>query len=465
MAEKAKIIYVCQNCGRHYPRWQGRCDSCGQWQTIAEQIAEKKSFAPVSSLQINNAITSIKASQNLQLDFSRFTSGIGELDRCLGRSENGAAGMVRGSVVLIGGEPGIGKSTLLTQVLINLSTKYLRQAKLQSSATSSRILYLCGEESPAQINIRLQRLLPKGINLADLPLDYFTSGDVDLLTAAIKKLPPALLIVDSIQTLKTQDLLGQAGGLGQIKECVERVVQTVKSLHIPTFLIGHVTKDGGLAGPKVLEHLVDAIFALEGERSGELRFLRVLKNRFGASDEVGVFKMNELGMSEVVNPSEYFLQESQTGVPGSGVVCILEGTRALLTEVQALVTPSQLAMPRRVGRGIDLSRVQVLAAVLGKHCHLPLGTADIFLSVVGGMKIQEAGIDLGLALALASSLKEKPLPAKTVFIGEVGLMGEIRAVSSLERRIKEAKRLGYQQVYAYPAQRRVKDLLEQLQII
>lgn len=469
MAGKAKIVYHCQNCGREYPRWQGRCDSCGEWQTIIEELETKAKAVKIDHQTINAAITSVKDSQSLAADFRRFSTNIGELDRCLG---SGAAdtigGMVKGSVVLLGGEPGIGKSTLLTQVLLNLCLCWQNSTKQKTKITqkvSKKILYLCGEESPQQINLRLSRLLPQGVALADLPLDYFTSCDVDLLTATLKERVPELLIVDSIQTLKTNDLHGLAGSLGQIKECTERLVRTAKTLHIPVFLVGHVTKDGGIAGPKILEHLVDAIFELSGERSGELRFLRVLKNRFGACDEVGVFKMSERGMKEVSNPSEYFLQASHTGLAGSGVVCVLEGTRPLLTEVQALVVPSVLAMPRRVGRGVDLSRVQVLSAVLSKHAGLPLGSADIFLSVVGGMKIQEAGIDLGLAVALASSLKEKPLPAKSVFIGEVGLMGEIRPVACYDLRVKEARRLGYQQIFSFNTHHLVKNLLVDLKII
>lgn len=469
MAGKAKIVYHCQNCGREYPRWQGRCDSCGEWQTIIEEVAQKERVNKIDTKAINNAIISVKDSQNLIADFARFATNISEFDRCLGSSADGSlSGMVKGSVVLLGGEPGIGKSTLLTQVLLNLCLRWQGKGEQESKITqkmSKKILYLCGEESPQQINLRLSRLLPAGVELADLPLDYFTSTDVDLLVATLKEQRPELLIVDSIQTLKTNDLHGLAGSLGQIKECTERLVRTVKALHIPVFLVGHVTKDGGIAGPKILEHLVDAIFELSGERSGELRFLRVLKNRFGACDEVGVFKMSGQGMKEVSNPSEYFLQASHAGLAGSGVVCVLEGTRPLLTEVQALVTPSLLAMPRRVGRGVDLSRVQVLSAVLSKHAGLPLGTADIFLSVVGGMKIQEAGIDLGLAAALASSLNEKPLPEKTVFIGELGLMGEIRPVGSYDLRVKEAKRLGYQQIFSFKTHQLVKDLLSDLRIV
>ena len=498
---KEKIGFVCQECGKVYNKWQGRCDACGAWNSLAEEILEEKKKKRIDHALLtengNNGkwITTAKEATVLNGSFCRFSTMIEELDRCLGTDESGKMGMVQGSVVLLGGQPGIGKSTLLSQVLINwcrqlkknsgneiftcknaIETKLDKSSfnsskidlppeeKRQQIADFSRVMYVCGEESPQQINLRLQRMLLKSEQLAELPLDYVITTDVDIITTLIKNKKPAFLIVDSIQTLRTDDLAGPAGSLGQVKETSERIAKVVKEFNIPTFLIGHVTKEGELAGPKVLEHLVDAIFELTGERSGDLRFLRTLKNRFGASDEVGVFQLTEKGMQEIKNPSAYFLQSTQTQIPGSGVVCLMEGTRPLLTEVQALVLPSQLAMPRRVGRGVDLSRVQVLAAVLQKHCGLPLGTSDIFLSVVGGMKVKETGIDLGLAVAMASSLAEKALPAKAVFLGEVGLMGEIRPVAAFERRLKEIKRLGYEEVYSYKTHQKVKDLLKDLKL-
>ncbi len=493
---KEKIGFVCQDCGRVYNKWQGQCDSCGAWNSLAEEIlVEKKNKAiSRSSAETDQRwITTAKEATALNGSFCRFSTMIEELDRCLGTDEDGKMGMVQGSVILLGGQPGIGKSTLLSQVLINWCRKLQKLEKkndfeqknekttknqkntansVKNDSTSeekkgketdfTRVMYVCGEESPQQINLRLKRLLLKSEQLTELPLDYVTTTDVDIITSLVKEKKPELLIVDSIQTLRTEDLAGPAGSLGQVKETSERIAKVAKELNIPAFLVGHVTKEGELAGPKVLEHLVDAIFELTGERSGDLRFLRTLKNRFGANDEVGVFQLTEKGMQEIKNPSAYFLQSAQTQIPGSGVVCIMEGTRPLLTEVQALVLPSQLAMPRRVGRGVDLSRVQVLAAVLQKHCGLPLGTSDIFLSVVGGMKVRETGIDLGLAVAIASSLAEKALPAKAVFLGEIGLMGEIRQVSAFERRLKEVKRLGYEEVYSYKTHQKVKDLLRDL---
>ncbi|MDO5561763.1 MAG: magnesium chelatase domain-containing protein [bacterium] len=495
---KEKIVFVCQECSQVYSRWQGKCNACGSWNSLAEQISESKVSSREkqhTAQQIEQYVTSAAEATALKGSFSRFSTGIEELDRCLGTQNDGKKGIVQGSVVLLGGQPGIGKSTLLSQVVLNwcqaINVDYScnkcvkneknsnsgkkvdkegktflpNQIKESEEPILPRVMYVCGEESPQQINLRLQRLLTKSELLADLALEYVTTTNVDLITQIVTTKQPTLLIVDSIQTLHTDDLAGPAGSLGQVKESSERIAKVAKQNHIPTFLVGHVTKEGDLAGPKVLEHLVDAIFELTGDRSGELRFLRTLKNRFGANDEVGVFRLMDTGMIEIKNPSAYFLQSTQTQIPGSGIVCVMEGTRPLLTEVQALVLPSQLAMPRRVGRGVDLSRVQVLAAVLQKHCGLPLGTADIFLSVVGGMRIQETGIDLGLAAAIASSLAEKPLPQKALFIGEIGLMGEIRPVSAFERRVKEAKRLGYEEIYSFQTHKKVRDLLKDLNLL
>jgi DNA repair protein RadA/Sms len=360
--------------------------------------------------------------------------------------------MVQGSVVLIGGQPGIGKSTLLTQVVVNVA---------EQSKNGQKVLYVCGEESPAQINLRIERVVKKK-DWQELPLNFVTTTDVDVVVEIIREVRPSLVIVDSIQTLSTRDLVGQAGSIGQIKESTERVTNCVKTLNIPTFLVGHVTKEGEIAGPKVLEHIVDAILELAGERSSDLRLLRSLKNRFGPTDEVGVFRMIENGMEEVTNPSDYFLEQAVQNVPGSAIVCVMEGTRPLLTEVQALVVNSQLAMPRRVGRGVELSRIQVLCAVLQKHCGLPLGMNDVFLSTVGGFSVREAAIDLGLAVALASSSHNKQVPPRSVFIGEVGLMGEIRAVNNLERRLKEVRRLGYEHVYSRKTHQNLRQLFKDL---
>ncbi|MBQ6449809.1 DNA repair protein RadA [bacterium] len=500
---KSKTIFVCQNCGHTYAKWQGKCDECEQWNTLAEELPKNNKISTNGHnlSDVSSLVVSVAETTRQNISFERRATGIEELDRCLGTDSHGQMGMVRGSVVLIGGEPGIGKSTLLTQAVLNacrqlgsdvsrtnhiIDKKSIKEHKNDETSSKNKLLqnlddesehknidqsdennvvmYMCGEESPQQINLRIRRLLTKSEQIEQLPLQYIMSTNVDEVVQIVCEKKPKLLIIDSIQMLHTDDLTGTAGSLGQVKECTERITKIVKVSGIPTFLVGHVVKGGEIAGPKTLEHMVDAIFELTGERSDDLRFLRTLKNRFGATDEVGVFRMTEGGMQEVKNPSEYFLQTAQTQIPGSGVVCLLEGTRPILTEVQALVVPSQLAMPRRVGRGVDLSRVQVLAAVLQKHSNLPLGICDIFLSVVGGLSVRESGIDLGLAMALASSVAEKPLPVKSVFIGEVGLMGEIRPVASYDRRVKEVKRLGYEHIYSYQTHKRVQDLIGDLEL-
>jgi DNA repair protein RadA/Sms len=399
----------------------------------------------------------------------RWSTNIKEFDRVLGEDGQGS-GMVPGAVMLIGGEPGIGKSTILTQMIVGLLTKDEKKNDESSKIFHERpILYVSGEESPSQIALRIKRILAdeklsKKQSVIDQNLRFVTSTDVDQLLTIIQEQQPSLLIVDSIQTLTTADLLGASGSVGQLRESAERITNVVKALGIPTFLVGHVTKEGTIAGPKVLEHIVDAVLELSGERTGQLRLLRAIKNRFGATDEVGVFQLSEYGLAEVTNPSEIFLEENKKNVPGSAITCVMEGTRPLLLEVQALVLNSQLAMPRRVGRGVNLSRIQVLAAVLQKHAYLPLGTADIFLNIAGGFTVTEPAVDLGLAMAIASSHFNQALPPKTLFIGEVGLLGEIRKVSYLEQRIKEAKRLGFEHVISRQTHTSLQQVIKDLKL-
>jgi DNA repair protein RadA/Sms len=459
---KSKTQFVCQSCQASSSKWQGRCDQCGAWNTLVEEIIEQSSsrIAPkiFSEDALAKKVISLPEVKLIKANKNRLLTQIGELDRVLG------GGLVPGSVVLIGGEPGIGKSTLLTQMILSMEESF------------GPILYVCGEESPSQISLRINRFLTNEQVLKARKKDknskksmgeqllFISTQNVDEVIAIIKKKAPKLVIVDSIQTVTTSDLTGAGGSIGQIRECTERLTQTVKSLNIPMFLVGHVTKDGNIAGPKVLEHIVDSVLELSGERTGQLRILRALKNRFGATDEVGVFKVEDFGLSEVNNPSEILLENHESQVPGNSIVCIMEGTRPLLVEVQALVVNSQLAMPRRVGRGIELSRIQVLSAVLQKHCRLPLGSTDVFLSAAGGFTIKEPAVDLGLAVAMVSSLKNKALPARTVFIGEIGLLGEIRSVSYLDRRIKEAKRLGYKNVISRKTDSTILQVLKKLQL-
>jgi DNA repair protein RadA/Sms len=372
-------------------------------------------------------------------------TGSAEFDRVLGGGTQG--GMVAGAAMLVGGEPGIGKSTILTQLAVHLV-----------AAHQATVAYVCGEESPTQIALRLRRLeLPK--QFSQEKLVFLTTTDADEIVSHMVKLKPGLVIIDSLQTLTTQDLTGAAGSFGQMRTSVERITQCAKRLHTPVFFVGHVTKEGELAGPKVVEHLVDAVLELTGERTGELRLLRTLKNRFGPTDEVGIFQMTETGMSDVSNPNQLFVEHTAP-TPGSAVACVLEGTRPLVVEVQALAVKSQLAMPRRVGRGIQLSRIQVLSAVLEKFCGLPLSQYDIFVNVAGGFVINEPSVDLALATAIASSLKSRPLSHKVVCFGEVGLLGEVRPVSYAARREKEAKRLGFDQVASRATERTLAGFLK-----
>lgn len=468
MSPKSSTAFVCQNCETSYSKWQGQCDACGEWNTLLESMV-----APSKAGKTGKRSAGVDRAKLLRFDEvvgeatapRRFGSGMAELDRVLG------GGIVPGAVMLVGGEPGIGKSTLLTQVVLQL----LNDGGTES--TTRPLLYVCGEESPNQISLRINRFLENehkasksssgqlGAKIGLEQLVFNTSTDVDEVVSSIEELRPRLVIVDSIQTMSTQDLTGAAASAGQIRESADRLTRVAKALHVPMFLVGHVTKDGVIAGPKVLEHIVDSVLELSGERTDDVRLLRAVKNRFGATDEVGVFRVVEYGLEEVSNPSQLFLEHQDTKVPGSAVVCIMEGTRPLMLEVQSLVIASQLAMPRRVGRGIELSRIQVLSAILQKHCGLPLGSSDVFLSAAGGFKVTEPAVDLGLAVAMASSLVDRPLPPKTIFVGEVGLLGEVRSVNYLERRIKEAKRLGFTTVVSRQTHPTVKKVLQEFKLL
>lgn len=469
---KPTTAYVCQQCGEVSPKWMGQCPNCGQWNTMVETIVQKrteeknaiggtrKPFEPDSIVQFGDVSEQFSPRQ-------RVSTGLFEFDRVLGETTlagKKSGGIVPGAVTLIGGEPGIGKSTLLTQMVIEMVD------------SSTQILYVAGEESPSQITLRINRILgledkknidekqKKKVENLSSRLKFLTTTDVDQLLTYIEQEKPSVVVVDSIQSLTTVDLSGAAGSVGQLREVADRLTTVAKRYHIPIFLIGHVTKEGEIAGPKVLEHIVDTVLELSGERTGQLRLLRAIKNRFGATDEVGIFQVNQVGLEEVVNPSQIFLEEHQQQSIGSAIACVMEGTRPLLVEVQALVVNSQLAMPRRIGRGVQLSRLQVLAAVLQKHARLPLGSTDIFVNVAGGFSVQEPAIDLAVCVAIASSHKNVSLPEKMVFIGEVGLLGEIRQVSYAERRVKEVKRLGFEKVITKQTASTVFQLLKQLQL-
>jgi len=413
---KATTKFVCQQCGMESPKWLGKCPECGEWNSFIETVipTTKKGFSIGTAFTVSPQ----KLSQIKSVDLKRIKTDISEFDRVLG------GGLVSGSVVLVAGEPGIGKSTLML-------------------ALGNKVggLYISGEESLHQIKLRAERLKIKGEKL-----DFLSEIDVDIILETIKNFKKEdfkVLIVDSIQTLTTQDLTSSAGSVGQVRECASKLLRMAKSSNIAVFLIGHVTKEGMLAGPKILEHMVDTVLSLEGEKFGAFRLLRTTKNRFGATDEVGVFEMTDKGMIGIENPSKLFLAQRQKNVPGSVIVATMEGTRPVLVEVQALVTPTQLAIPRRMVSGIDYNRLQLIVAVLSKRLGLPLGNFDVLVNVAGGLRIEEPAADLGVALAIFSSFKNLAIDPKMVVFGELGLLGEIRNVSQANQRIKEAKRLGF----------------------
>jgi len=433
---KNSIVYECSNCGAQSPKWAGQCGECKSWNTFVENVYSKKS-------QITNSQIRKSGAKLLGLDEvegkvgERQSTRIGELDRVLG------GGLVAGEVVLMVGEPGIGKSTLLTQLSLNMSN----------------VVYVCGEESPGQVKMRVNRMRREktGNNLKML-----AEMDVDVIISTINKESISLLIIDSVQTIYTSDLPGLAGSVSQIRECTGRIIAYAKSKNVPVILVGHVTKDGEMAGPKVLEHMVDAVLELTGDRYYDLRLLRTQKNRFGATDEVGVFRMNEAGMEEVTNPSELFLSEREEGSVGSCVAVVMEGTRPVMLEVQALVVNSELPVPRRVSQGVDVRRVQILLGVLQKYTKLSIGTKDVFVKVTGGLTVKEPAIDLAVVLAVASSASGKALPKNSCAIGEVGLLGEVRNVSMYDKRAKEAKKLGYSQIYSKNIYRKVAELVKSI---
>jgi DNA repair protein RadA/Sms len=427
---KLRSSFVCQQCEYETPQWYGKCPNCGAWNSLIETV--KDIGVPPKDKRTGIARVTVapqKLSEVKHIEKNRLKSGFIEFDRVTG------GGIVPGSVTLLAGDPGIGKSTLLLHVI---------------GKTGG--LYVSGEESAEQIKLRAKRLGINGENIIVLP-----ETDAGAISAAMgqgEKLP--LVIVDSIQTLSSADLDGMAGSVGQIRHCAEILVAAAKSMGIPVIIIGHVTKEGTIAGPKVLEHMVDAVLYLEGERFANARILRTLKNRFGAVEEVGIFEMLDSGLKEIDNPSALFLQDRVKNVPGSVVTVIMEGTRPMLVEIQALAVPSQLAMPRRVGNGVNYNRLQLLVAILQKRLNIPLGTFDVFVNVSGGMKIEEPAADLAIATAIISSFKNKPVDAKAAVFGEVGLLGEIRSTNAAERRAKEAKRLGFTIVIAPPTVKNIK---------
>ncbi|MEL4105916.1 DNA repair protein RadA [Oscillospiraceae bacterium WX1] len=417
---KAKIAYFCTECGNETPKWQGKCPACGSWNTVVEQpvAAKVTKSAPVksgvSSGRTPKLLTELDASADI-----RFSTGLSELDRVLG------GGAVVGSLVLVGGPPGIGKSTLLLQICRHL-------------AIGKKIMYVSGEESGRQLKLRAERLGVSGSGL-------FVLSETELgeILSSCEVLGPDIMIVDSIQTLYNGELSSSPGSVAQVRECTMSLLQFSKNSGLTVFLIGHVNKEGAIAGPKVLEHMVDCVLAFEGEMTSHYRILRASKNRFGPTNEIGVFEMLETGLAEVANPSELLLSGRPTAAPGTCVTCVLEGTRPVLAEVQALVAPSSYNVPRRNATGIEYNRAMMLLAVLEKRGGLRLGSCDAYLNVVGGLSIDEPSADLAVVLALASSYRDKPLKDELVAVGEVGLTGELRPVTQMSMRLSEAKRLGF----------------------
>ena len=425
-AAKSQSRFVCQSCGESFLRWEGQCRSCGAWNSLVETVVRepRRSATGTSRAATSLAADAAPLASVPEPDVPRRPFGIGELDRVLG------GGIVVGSIVLVGGEPGIGKSTLLLQ------------AAAGACAAGATVLYAAGEESAAQVRLRADRL-----GLLDGPagarIRVAAESEVGRITELARTERPTLVIVDSIQTSTVDDLDGPAGSVGQVRESALRLAELAKSESIAVVLVGHVTKDGSLAGPKTLEHLVDAVLALEGERFSPLRIVRASKNRFGSTEEVGVFEMGAAGLAEVQDPARAFLADVERAAPGSVVAPTLEGSRPILVEVQALVAPGPVGTPRRTASGVDPNRVALLIAVLGRRAGIGLSSHDVYVNLAGGLTVEEPALDLPIALALASSLRDRPVRAGTVAIGEVGLLGELRPVPGLERRLREAARLGF----------------------
>jgi DNA repair protein RadA/Sms len=412
--------YVCQQCGYESTGWLGKCPECGTWNSLVETVTESTKSPSKSSNRHQTSNVQIQKLSDIKSSATkRISTKISELDRVLG------GGLVPGQVVLIAGEPGIGKSTLLLQLSNNLGN----------------ILYVCGEESANQIAIRAKRL---GVTSKNIQLLEDTDADSIINTIDIFKGESLQgVIVDSIQTMTTGDLSGMAGSVGQVRECAFRLLKAAKGKNIPLFLVGHVTKEGTVAGPAVLAHIVDTVLWFEGDKTLTTRVLRAVKNRFGPTDEVGVFQMEDKGLIPVGNIEKAFLEKGIKNVSGSVVTSVMQGTRPLLVEIQALVVPTKLAIPRRVAQGIDSRRLELLLAVLTRRCGLPVYDYDVFVNVAGGLKVTEPASDLAIVLAVASSYFDKPISSKTIAVGEVGLLGEIREVVAEEKRLKEAKRMGF----------------------
>ncbi len=416
---KEKVIYYCQSCGAESSKWMGQCPACKEWNTLVEEvISSKKGARSVNRQEIKAKVTKLKDIETTKEE--RIRTKIGELDRVLG------GGIVSGSMILVGGDPGIGKSTLLLQVCKHLADD------------GRKILYVSGEESLQQIKIRAER-----IGKFTDSLSLLCETNLDIIGEIVKREMPEIVVIDSIQTMYNENVASAPGSVSQVRESTGTLMQMAKGLGIAFFIIGHVTKEGVVAGPRVLEHMVDTVLYFEGDRHAAYRILRGVKNRFGSTNEIGVFEMRSAGLKEVENPSEFMLGGKPEGASGSVVACSMEGTRPILLEVQALVCHSNFGIPRRTAAGTDFNRVNLLMAVLEKRVGLQMGACDAYVNIAGGIKMNEPAIDLGIVLALVSSYKNRPIDEKTICFGEVGLSGEVRAVNMAEQRVLEAKKLGF----------------------
>ena len=414
---KAKTIFVCNECGNESPKWLGKCPACNSWNTFYEQKIEKYTETNKIEKKINN--TPKPLNTYVGQEANRTSTGFFELDRVLG------GGLVKGSLILLGGEPGIGKSTLILQLC----------EKVQGEG---KVLYVSGEESAEQIKLRADRLEVKNDDLL-----FLGETDIDIVREAIGEIKPKLVIIDSIQTMYSDEISAAAGSVSQVREITAQIMRVCKSQQITTVIIGHVTKDGNIAGPRVLEHMVDTVLYLEGERYNTYRILRAVKNRFGSTNEIGMFEMRQEGMCEVTNPSDILITEREDNPSGSCIVASIEGTRPILVEIQALTAQTVFGMPKRTANGFDYNRMSVLIAVLEKRAGLSIGNHDVYLNIAGGMKLSEPAVDLGIVVTVASAYKNVPISQTTVIMGEVGLTGEVRRINLIEKRLKEAEKLGF----------------------
>lgn len=419
---KIKTAFVCQSCGFSTPKWMGKCSSCGAWNSFVEEIQQKSSDKSVLLRSSARSSKPQKLEEVRTESSERISTRDAELDRVLG------GGMVPGSVILLGGEPGIGKSTLLLQTVLKLQGK--------------KILYISGEESEAQIKLRAERTPYRNSDCYVL-----TETNLEQIIQQIEALQPEVLIADSIQTLHTEFIESSAGSVSQIRECASKLIRYAKASGTPTILVGHINKEGSIAGPKILEHMVDVVLQFEGDRNHIFRIIRAMKNRFGSTSEIGIYEMKQFGLEEVPNPSALLLSESDLQLSGTTIAAITEGLRPLLVEVQALVSTAVYGTPQRAANGFDVRRLNMLLAVLEKRCGFHLGTKDVFLNVTGGIRLEEPAADLSVVAAILSSNEDLALPRNVCFAGEVGLTGEIRPVSRIEARIAEAQKLGFERIF------------------